>query len=191
MRGTGMDATLDFAFQAAAQGFAKGRPTTNLGTFFATDDYYTTTHSSVYAEPTFLGNHDMGRIGYLLGGGSGSEELLTRSELAHSLMLLTRGQPVIYYGDEQGFAGSGGDKDARQDMFATRVDQYAGEQLVDGTVAGSTDRYDTDSALYQHIAELSQLRATYSACPPAPRSSCTPRTPRACTPSPAWTATRR
>lgn len=163
VRGTGMDATLDFAFQAAAQGFAKGRPTTNLGTFFATDDYYTTTHSSVYAEPTFLGNHDMGRIGYLLGGGSGSEELLARSELAHSLMLLTRGQPVIYYGDEQGLAGSGGDKDARQDMFATQVDQYAGEQLIDGTVAGSTDRYNTDSALYQHIAELSRLRATYPA----------------------------
>ncbi|WP_203234177.1 alpha-amylase family glycosyl hydrolase [Actinomyces sp. 565] len=163
VRGTGMDATLDFAFQAAAQGFARGRPTTNLSTFFATDDYYTTTHSSIYAEPTFLGNHDMGRIGYLLGGGSGSEELLIRSELAHSLMLLTRGQPVIYYGDEQGFAGSGGDKDARQDMFATQVDQYANEQLIDGTVAGSTDRYDTGSALYRHIATVSQLRATYPA----------------------------
>ena len=160
VRGTGMDATLDFAFQAAAQGFARGRPTTNLSTFFATDDYYTTDHSSIYAEPTFLGNHDMGRIGYLLGGGSGSADLLTRSELAHSLMLLTRGQPVIYYGDEQGLAGSGGDKDARQDMFATQVDQYASEQLIDGTVAGSTDRYDTDSALYKHIAELSRLRAT-------------------------------
>ena len=33
-------------------------------------------------------------------------------------MYLTRGQPVVYYGDEQGFTGDGGDKDARQDMFA-------------------------------------------------------------------------
>ncbi|MDO4901361.1 alpha-amylase family glycosyl hydrolase [Actinomyces sp.] len=163
VRGTGMDATLDFGFQAAAQAFARGRPTTNLGAFFATDDYYTTTHSSIYAEPTFLGNHDMGRIGYLLGGGSGSAELLSRSKLAHSLMLLTRGQPVIYYGDEQGLAGSGGDKDARQDMFATQVDQYASEQLIDGSVAGATDRYDTDSALYKHIAELAELRAAYPA----------------------------
>ena len=37
-------------------------------------------------------------------------------------MYLTRGQPVVYYGDEQGFTGDGGDKDARQDMFASQVD---------------------------------------------------------------------
>ena len=36
-------------------------------------------------------------------------------------MFLTRGQPVVYYGDEQGFTGAGGDKDARQDMFASRT----------------------------------------------------------------------
>ena len=36
-------------------------------------------------------------------------------------MFLTRGQPVVYSGDEQGFTGPGGDKDARQDMFATQV----------------------------------------------------------------------
>ena len=35
-------------------------------------------------------------------------------------MFLTRGQPVVYSGDEQGFTGPGGDKDARQDMFASR-----------------------------------------------------------------------
>ena len=33
-----------------------------------------------------------------------------RDELAHDLLFLTRGQPVVYYGDEQGFAGTGGDK---------------------------------------------------------------------------------
>ena len=44
-----------------------------------------------------------------------------RDELAHALMYLTRGQPVVYYGDEQGFTGDGGDKDARQDMFASQV----------------------------------------------------------------------
>ena len=37
-------------------------------------------------------------------------------------MYLVRGQPVVYYGDEQGFIGDGGDKDARQDMFASQVD---------------------------------------------------------------------
>lgn len=47
-------------------------------------------------------------------------------------MFTTRGQPVVYYGDEQGFAGAGGDKDARQDMFATKVAQYATEANVLG-----------------------------------------------------------
>ena len=37
-------------------------------------------------------------------------------------MFLTRGQPVTYYGDEQGFTGGrADDKDARQDMFATKT----------------------------------------------------------------------
>ena len=162
-RTTGMDATLDFAFQASALGFAKGRTAAGLSTLFASDDHYTTAHSSVYGAPTFLGNHDMGRIGYLLNGGSGSAETLSRSELAHSLMYLTRGQPVVYYGDEQGFAGSGGDKDARQDMFATRVDQYASEPLVDGTTAGAVDRYDASAPLYQHIAAMSALRRAHPA----------------------------
>ena len=75
------------------------------------------------ALPTFLGNHDMGRIGYFLRRQPGADdaELLQRDQLAHALMFLTRGQPVVYYGDEQGFTGDGGDKDARQDMFASQV----------------------------------------------------------------------
>ncbi len=162
-RHTGMDATLDFAFQASALGFAKGRPANNLSKLFSTDDYYTTDHSSVYAQPTFLGNHDMGRIGYLLAGGVGSAENLQRDQLAHSLMYLTRGQPVVYYGDEQGFAGTGGDKAARQDMFATQVAAYANQPLVDGSNAGATERYSTTTPLYQHISALAKLRASHQA----------------------------
>ena len=74
-------------------------------------------------------------------------------------MYLTRGQPVIYYGDEQGFIGTGGDKDARQDMFATKVASTTTEVVHDRHARGSKDRYDTDSPLYKHIAELSELRA--------------------------------
>ena len=93
-----------------------GRPR-RLRDFYAADDRYTDTDSNAYSLPTFLGNHDMGRIGTFLAGGDG-DELLERDRLAHALMYLTRGQPVVYYGDEQGFTGDGGDKDARQDMFA-------------------------------------------------------------------------
>lgn len=163
VRQTGMDATLDFAFQAGALNYAKGYTAGGLSQLFASDDYYTTAHSSVYAEPTFLGNHDMGRLGYLLGGGTGSTETLERDELAHELMFLTRGQPVVYYGDEQGFAGSGGDKASRQDMFGTQVSAFATEQLVDGTTEGTSDHYDTSSALYQKISGLAQLRSSSKA----------------------------
>ncbi len=62
-----------------------------------------------------------------------------RDELAHALMYLTRGQPVVYYGDEQGFTGDGGDKDARQDMFASQVASYNDDDLI-GTDATTAER---------------------------------------------------
>ena len=46
-----------------------------------------------------------------------NDELLARDILAHALLLFTRGIPVIYNGDEQGFTGKGGDAAARQDML--------------------------------------------------------------------------
>ncbi len=61
-----LPATLDFGFQAQAQAFAQGKATTNLRDLFVADDYYTDTDSNAYQLPTFLGNHDMGRLSYLL-----------------------------------------------------------------------------------------------------------------------------
>ncbi len=160
VRGTDMSSVLDFAFQSAATSFARGFSPDALSSLFASDDWYTTDHSSATALPTFLGNHDMGRVGYLL---RDDPDGLARSELAHSLMFLSRGQPVVYYGDEQGFEGDGSlggtDKDARQDMFPTLVDEYANQQLLTGVIAGSTDRFDATAPLYQHVAGLAALRA--------------------------------
>jgi len=155
-----LPATIDFGFQANALAFAQGKPTTGLRDLYAADDYYTDTDSNAYELPTFLGNHDMGRVAMMLkGSGSTGTDLMARTKLANDLMFLTRGQPVVYYGDEQGFIGSGGDKDARQDMFATKVAQYAGEEILGGT-AGSKDRYDTKASLYQQISALAALRKT-------------------------------
>ena len=62
-----VQAILDFPFQDAARGFAsKGNGNAALRTFFENDDWYTDADSNVYELPTFLGNHDMGRIGYFL-----------------------------------------------------------------------------------------------------------------------------
>ena len=149
-----LPATLDFGFQGSALGFAQGKPTTNLRDFYAGDDYYTDTDSNAYELPTFLGNHDMGRIGmFLKNGGATGQDLLAPGRAGHSLMFLTRGQPVVYYGDEQGFIGSGGDKDARQDMFATKVAAVRRRRRsMTGDASGSKDRYDTNAPLYQQIA---------------------------------------
>ena len=106
-----VQAVLDFPFQAAAQGFAAASaPTNALRDFFVADDWYTDADSNAYQLPTFLGNHDMGRIGMFLriaNPGAPDGEILDRDRLAHELMYFSRGNPVIYYGDEQGFVGDG------------------------------------------------------------------------------------
>jgi len=160
VRSTDMSSVLDFAFQSSAVAYARGGSAAGLSGLFAADDYYTTPTSDAGALPTFLGNHDMGRVGYFLQG-AGQE--LQRSQLAHSLMYLTRGQPVVYYGDEQGFVGQGGDKDARQDLFASQVSQYQQDQRLTGEAIGAVDHYDTDAPMYTHIAELAELRQEHEA----------------------------
>jgi len=161
VRDTDMSSTLDFTFQANAIGYASGSSNAKtLQRLYEGDDYYTTPHSSATALPTFLGNHDMGRVGYFL---RSTDDPLARDVLAHELMYLGRGQPVVYYGDEQGFVGTGGDKDARQTLFATDVDEYANQNLITGEQLGSVDRYDTDAPLYTAIAELAALREAHPA----------------------------
>ncbi len=155
-----LDATLDFGFQAVGTGFAKGAATTRLRDFYADDDHYTDVDSNAYASPTFLGNHDMGRIGTFL---QGTDSVLERDRLAHALMYLTRGQPVVYYGDEQGFVGDGGDKDAREDMFPSRVASYNDNDLIGTDATTAAANFDTTHPLYRSIRDLAELRRTYPA----------------------------
>ena len=158
-----LPATLDFGFQASASAYLGGGSARDLATLYAGDDYYTDADSNAYALPTFLGNHDMGRFAQFLGSADLRHgDLAARAALGHTLMFLTRGQPVVYYGDEQGFIGRRGDADARQDMFATQVERFAQEDLVHGE-PGALDRYDTDAPMYRHIAELSALREGHPA----------------------------
>jgi len=163
-----LQATLDFGFQARARGFAASKPTDSVRDLFALDDYYTDTDSNAYQLPTFLGNHDMGRIGNFLvsdNPGASAGELLDRDRLAHSLMYLTRGQPVVYYGDEQGFVGdNGGDQNARQDMFASQVASYNDDPVIIGSDSlGSRDRYDSGHPVYRHLGALSALVTAHPA----------------------------
>ncbi len=162
VRDTDMNSVLDFTFQSSAVSFAAGNSAKGLQNLYAGDDRYTTPDSSATALPTFLGNHDMGRIGYFL---KNTDDALARNLLAHDLMFLGRGQPVVYYGDEQGFAGAdpGNDKSARQSLFASQVAEYQNQPLLTGETAGAVDRYDTAAPVYEHIAALSQLRQDHPA----------------------------
>jgi alpha-amylase len=162
-----MQAVLDFPFQDAARNFAsKGTPTSQLGSFFRNDDWYTDANSNVYQLPTFLGNHDMGRIGYFVNadnGGASEGELLARDRLAHELMYFSRGNPVIYYGDEQGFTGSGGDQVARQTMFASQVPEYLDDDLLGTDSTHAKDNFNPDHQLYQRIRQLAALSKSHPA----------------------------
>ena len=167
-----LQAAVDFGFQQSATGFAKGADTTGLRDFFASDDWYTDADSNAYSLPTFLGNHDMGRIGSFLRqntAGWDDSQLLARSRLAHSLMYLTRGQPVVYYGDEQGFSappdvpGGVGDRRAREDMFPSQVEAYNSYDLIGTDATTAESNFDQGHPLYVHLADLSTLREAHPA----------------------------
>ncbi|GAA2724216.1 alpha-amylase family glycosyl hydrolase [Cellulomonas aerilata] len=165
-----MQAVLDFPFQAAARGFAsQGAPASSLRDFFAADDWYTDADSNVYQLPTFLGNHDMGRIGQMIvadnpaAAGNGDDEWVARDRLAHELMYLSRGNPVIYYGDEQGFTGTGGDQLARQTMFASQVPEYLDDDLLGTDATHARSNFDPSHVLYRTIGELAAVTTRYPA----------------------------
>jgi glycosidase len=167
----GMQAILDFPFQDAARGFASKRlPTQRLADFFDNDDWYTDADSNAYSLPTFLGNHDMGRFGYFVtadnttnGQSADAAELLARDRLGHELMYLSRGNPVVYYGDEQGFTGTGGDQLARQTMFASQVPEYQDDAQIGADRTGADDNFVTDHPLYRAIGSLAAVTDRYPA----------------------------
>ncbi|MGA5066048.1 pullulanase-type alpha-1,6-glucosidase [Streptomyces exfoliatus] len=162
-----LDATLDFPFQDAARAFAsQGAGADRLAKVFAEDYRYTTDKANAYEQVTFLGNHDMGRIGTFLkqdNPNASDTELVRRATLANELMFLSRGNPVIYSGDEQGFTGAGGDKDARQPLFAARSADYLDDDQLGTDRTHATDAYDTTHPVYRSVAALSKLTREHPA----------------------------
>ncbi|WP_229698084.1 pullulanase-type alpha-1,6-glucosidase [Wenjunlia tyrosinilytica] len=162
-----LDATLDFPFQQAARSYAsQGGSAQALAKVFAQDYRYTTDKANAYEQVTFLGNHDMGRVGAFVAQDNAEADdaaLLRRDRFAHELMFLTRGQPVVYYGDEQGFTGAGGDKDARQTLFASRTPDYLDDDEIGTDRTHADDAYDPEHPLYRAIAKLSELTKDHPA----------------------------
>jgi len=156
-----LPSVLDFGIQGAASSvFAGQGSSSNLAGLFAQDDVYTDADSDASVLMNFGGNHDMGRIGMFIQNANptaSDDEKLARAKLFNAIMFFARGIPVIYYGDEQGFTGDAGDKDAREDMFPSLVDVYNDNELI-GTDATTADaNFDPEHPLYQAIADYSYI----------------------------------
>ncbi|MFZ4660370.1 MAG: pullulanase-type alpha-1,6-glucosidase, partial [Caldilineaceae bacterium] len=165
--GAFMPAVLDFQFQESVRSYlSNGGASDGLKSLFENDDYYTDADSNAYALPTFIGNHDRGRFGWFLKTDqptASDAELLARSKLAHALMYFARGMPVVYYGDEQGFTGDGGDKDARQDMMPSQVASYNDDDLIGTTATTADANFDQTHPLYTALKSYAAVRAAHPA----------------------------
>ena len=163
----GLPATLDFAFARAVADVTRGvAGPEEMARLFFDDPLYQGGAAAALIQPTFLGNHDIGRIAMMLRKADPAlpaDQILSRDLLAHAMLLTLRGVPTIYSGDEQGFAGTGGDQDARQDMFASRVASYNADTLVGSTATTATASFRRDNPLFRAIAALSRLRTGHAA----------------------------
>ena len=163
---------LDFAFQGAiTKALIEQQGTDVLAQLFAKDHFYKTTHK--YIENTdantlvnFTGNHDMGRFAYGLKQSPhnySEQAQIQRNLLANAMMFFSRGVPVIYYGDEQGFVGDGGDQASRQDMMPSFVVSYNDDDLLATDKSTADNNFDTNHLFYQTFAKYAQLYQQYPA----------------------------
>ena len=162
-----LPAVLDFAFRWGVTDVVAGnKPTRELAALFDGDALYEGGADTAQILPTFLGNHDQGRFAHdvrRLNPAAGDAEVLARVTLAHAMLLTLRGVPTLYSGDEQGFAGDGGDQDAREDMFASKVAVYNDNALVGTRATTATASFGTTHPLFRSIAALSTLRLAHPA----------------------------
>ena len=162
-----LPAVLDFAFRRAVIDTVAGTRGTDVWeTVFAGDSLYEHGEATAAILPTFTGNHDNGRFAHFARAAfphASDAEILSRVELANAMLLTLRGVPTIYSGDEQGFAGDGGDQDSRQDMFASKVASYNAGTLVGSASSTAVANFDEDQPLYRQIATLAWLRTGHPA----------------------------
>jgi len=167
-----LPSVLDFAFQGALQKtLVEQQGTDVLAKLFAQDHFYQTTHNDIENTNAnqlvnFTGNHDMGRFAYSLKQNKhnySEAEQIQRNLLAHAMIYFSRGVPVIYYGDEQGFVGDGGDQASRQDMMPSKVASYNDDDLLATDKTTAADNFDTSHLYYQTFAKYAELYQQYPA----------------------------
>jgi glycosidase len=153
---------IDFPLQDTLVRYAGGSAgSRGIASRLVDDDYFRGPSGVAPTPATFLGNHDIGRAAAKIREQTQAEgaELLGRVELGYSLLYLLRGAPTVYYGDEVGMMGRGGDKAARQDMFPTRVAEWQTEARVGSSAIGSGSAFDlVEHPIAAHLRVLGSLR---------------------------------
>jgi glycosidase len=162
-----LPSVLDFSFTwAVANTLGSGKGTDELAKLFRADALYEGGARKALELPTFIGNHDAGRFPMFIRRFMpkiSDAELLQREMLANAMLLTLRGVPTIYSGDEQGFVGKGGDQDARQDMFASRVASYNEDKLLGTSSTTAQANFKPAHPLYREIATLARIRTSQKA----------------------------
>ncbi|HEU5212902.1 MAG TPA: alpha-amylase family glycosyl hydrolase [Gaiellaceae bacterium] len=165
VRARGLPTVLDGPMQGALTAFASGQAGPKaIATRLDADDYFQ--RNGVVATPaTFLGNATIGRAAQQLRArSSGAGDLLKRDLLAHDLLFLLRGAPVVEYGDEVGMIGSGGGAAAGQDMFPTQVAGWRTEDRVGSPPIGTGSSIaEPQHPISQRLRVLGHLRDTLPA----------------------------
>jgi glycosidase len=158
---------LDFAFQGSVtKALVEQQGTDVLAQLFAKDTLYKTNSTDANQLVNFTGNHDMGRFAFALKESKfnySEDAQIKRNLLANAMMFFTRGVPVIYYGDEQGFVGDGGDQASRQNMMPSLVASYNDDDLLATDKTTADDNFDVNHHFYQTFAEYAQLYQQYPA----------------------------
>jgi len=160
---------LDFPLQNQMLNFINTGATNGIASLLNEDDVYTTATSNANQLVTFLGNHDMGRVGSFIAKSTNDKSLqLSRDVMAHALLFSIRGNPAVYYGDEFGLGG-GGDQQARQDLFPTQVSQWKTDARIGGAPIGAGSSFDTTNPLQDSIKNLTALRSSDNAFASGPQ----------------------
>ncbi|TLY52997.1 MAG: alpha-amylase [Gammaproteobacteria bacterium] len=159
----GLPAVNDFALEAAlVDAIAKDGPTDRIAEVFRGDSLYEGGETAALRLATLTGNHDVLRFAHYVRRerpDAPREEVMRRVRLAHAVILFARGVPVLYYGDEQGFAGNGDiDQDSREDMFVSKVPSYRNGERLGPPSRADIDHFDTAHPLYRDISEMARIR---------------------------------
>jgi len=163
-----LPSVLDFAFLWTVRDvIAKDGPTDELAKLFRADALYEGGAPAALQLPTFVSNHDSpGHIAWAIRRerpNASDDEVMKRDMLANAMLLTLRGVPTIYYGDEQGFVGKGGDQDSRQDMFPSKVASYNEQKLIGTAATTAQSNFDPQHPLYREISQLAHIRTSHGA----------------------------